>query len=229
MNLLLLPQRRRKRCVTALWLLACAATLQAAEPRPEPPPPPPASGSISRPSSPEPPAPSSPSPDSGGAQNLSRPWNSGSGGGAWGNAFPNEVDPLAGPDFEQVQRSQLVRFGPGGKIRLTMVPDVSTPVRYELFDGSGRYRFELLPGQQQKLAEDRVWGIRFHRGLGEEHVSYRLVEGEYAFGRSALGWELYLIRTGSVLPPTPPRLVNAPQPLPDGGDLAPAPPAPVAP
>lgn len=190
-------------------------------PRPTPPPPqPPGRADDSLRNEPVPEAPTSPFTP--GVQNTAGApaW---SGADDWGQGPPNA---LRGRDLTEVRPESLGRGGSQGPILLRVSDAVQHTVRYELFSQGQRYRYDLTTGHKQQFREDRVWGIRFHRGSRDEFVSYRLLEGEYEFAWTDNGWELFLAKAGPDTPPPPPRRAAAdaisgaggappPQPIPD--------------
>ena len=99
-------------------------------------------------------------------------------------------------------------------IRIINPQDSPGAVNYALND----YNFEIKPGDHQDLTDDRQWVIGFDRGGNFGDAEYTLQPGDYTFGPSDHGWELYH-NTADEIP--------APGPTPDSGPTSP-PPAPSA-
>ena len=144
------------------------------------------------------------SPYSPGTQNVpgGNAWSATEG---WANATGGPSADLRGRDLTEVRAESLGRGGSLGPITLRVSDAVNHNIRYELFNQGQRYRYDLSTGHKQQFREDRVWGIRFHRGSRDEFVSYRLLEGEYEFDWTDNGWELFLVKAGPDTPPAPPR------------------------
>ncbi len=118
------------------------------------------------------------------------------------------ADPLRGADLLTVPKQLFTRGGTQGPIKLRSAADVDQPVQYELFCLGNRASYIMASGKSQSFTEDRVWGIRFHRGLVDESLSYRLLEGEYEFVWTEQGWDLVLVKAGPTMSPPPPRRAN---------------------
>lgn len=51
--------------------------------------------------------------------------------------------------------------------------------------------YTMQPGQSQQFAEDRAWTIEFSRGGNFGSARYGLFAGQYTFGPTERGWELF--------------------------------------
>jgi len=76
-------------------------------------------------------------------------------------------------------------------IKISMPDGEFGQAKYELLSGIRNYPYEIKPGQEQFLAADRSWEVKFERGLGTANQRYRLRPGHYTFRQSGKGWELY--------------------------------------
>jgi hypothetical protein len=72
-------------------------------------------------------------------------------------------------------------------IRIASPADAGAPLGYTL----NEYSFEIKPGDHQDLTTDRTWVISFNRGGDFGDAEYTLDTGEYTFGPSDHGWELF--------------------------------------
>ncbi|MEZ6068154.1 MAG: hypothetical protein R3B90_21120 [Planctomycetaceae bacterium] len=152
------------------------------------------------------PLPPDAAPDRPGFQNSLNAGNSNF-GEDW-TAETSPADLLRGPDLRVAPASAFSLGGSRGLITLHSPEHNAGTVRYELFSSKGRFRFQMEPGQTQKFDEDQTWCIRYHTGVDDHFVSYRLLEGRYDFAMGVDGWELRMMKAGDRLPPTPPRVTD---------------------
>ena len=72
-------------------------------------------------------------------------------------------------------------------IRIASPDDAGAPLSYAL----NEYSFQINPGDHQDLTADRTWVISFNRGGNFGDAEYTLETGEYTFGPSDHGWDLF--------------------------------------
>lgn len=75
----------------------------------------------------------------------------------------------------------------GGVIRIANPASAEGAIKYTI----NGYRYTMRPGETQTINADRSWTIRFDRGTGASVARYALRSGNYTFGISERGWELF--------------------------------------
>jgi hypothetical protein len=113
-------------------------------------------------------------------------WN---GGWYWYN--PDATQWIAWVEGESIPEDTY--FAPQA-IRISNPESTATTLSYALNDN---YSFDIQPGDNQDLDSSQTWVIEFDRGGDLGTVRYTLDSGEYYFGESNHGWELYHADTPS--------------------------------
>jgi hypothetical protein len=75
----------------------------------------------------------------------------------------------------------------GAAIRIINPADSQATINYSIND----YDYQIAPGSEQDLSADQQWVITFNRGENDGDAQYTLSPGDYTFGPSDRGWELY--------------------------------------
>ena len=104
--------------------------------------------------------------------------------GGWYWYSPDAADWIV-YDGEAIPEDQ---YFAASSIRIRNPDSTGTELNYSLNDS---FSYTIQPGEKQGLPDDQSWVIQFDRGDNLGNARYTLDSGEYYFGMSDHGWELY--------------------------------------